>query len=99
MEQRSRTAIGPPRCATPSSGRLNPADARPFSPARESQRRLESGLPPAVDEDFEVALGIGDQRLEAAIDRGPQPNAVGDPRFTVYLTRPPDPQHPTPSPC
>src|ERR1700724_3812187 len=85
MGRRLRTAIAPRRCATRSSGRRNPAGARRSHPGWKSLKGVEGASLPAVDEHLEVALGIRRQRLEAAIDRALERNAIGDERLEVDL--------------
>src|SRR6266436_2115115 len=50
-----------------------------------SRKGVEGASLPAVDEHLEVALGIRHQRLEAAIDRALERNAIGDERLEVDL--------------
>ncbi len=50
-----------------------------------NRKGVEGASLPAVDEYLEVALGIRRQRLEAAIDRALERNAIGNERLEVDL--------------
>src|SRR5206468_1148876 len=73
------------RCRSPCRRRPVGSSASTYSYIAPLSASLEGTSLPAVDEQFEVALGIRHQRLEPAIDRALERNAIGDERFGVDL--------------